>query len=59
MWMKESYWLNKKLHGLDFTTQNLEEEESKMKEDWKECKLSEIMDLKKYCLFMVEGLLRR
>lgn len=45
--MKENYCLNKKLHGLDFTTQNLEKEESKMKEDWKECKLGDVCSYSK------------
>ena len=34
-------------HGLDFTTQNLKKEESKMKEDWKECKLGDICSYSK------------
>ena len=31
-------------HGFDFATQNLGKRSSKMKEDWKECKLGEVCD---------------
>ena len=32
-------------HGFDFATQNLGKRSSKMKEDWKECKLGEVVEI--------------